>query len=452
MSASFRTRFAISLALVTLGATTAEAAPAAWSGSGAVTDRRATNLHAAGNRHGSEAIVWKLTSTRLVRLRAQTGFASLVRARIRLPDGRLGRTQTISSTGELVAGPQVGVAENGDAWAVWTQAGRHIRIMGAFHPRGKPFGTPFELGRSSRFNDARPQIAVGRFGDVAVAWNAGRSIRVVRRAANAQCSARRALACFKPTVSLRAGADHTVAIGPLGSAYVVWAANEVAGALRTRLRMTVIRRSNRHSREHAISSEGNASQPSIAVRADGTAEIAWRASKPAGGEQNEAAPIWVAVSGPDAVSLAPQQVSPAPAEQPVMRVNRQGEAIVAWDEHDPAPGAPEGPRIVVAVRAAGAQTFGAPTVISPGNAATTGAALAVDATGTAYLAYASTGATAPQTPVGVSHVRPAGGVFGPPLALPAGIERPSLIAAGPKVSAFGSATDERIVVSDWTTP
>lgn len=456
VSARARTLFALPLAVVALGATTATAAHAAWSGSEPVSDRLATNLHAAGNRHGSEAFVWKLTSSKLVRLPAQTGFASRVRARIRLTDGRLGRTQTISSTRELVAGPQVGVAESGDAWAVWTQAGRHIRIMGAFHPRGKPFGTPFELGRSSHFTDARPQIAVGRFGDVAVVWNAGRSVRVVRRAGNAQCPPSRALACFRTPISLRAGADHTVAIGPLGSAYVVWAANAASsdGDGRSRLRMTVVRRSNRQGRDHAITgaADRSASRPSIAVRGDGTADIAWRASLPTGGEQNESAPIWAAASGPDAVTTAPAQVSSGLAEQPVVRVNHQGEAILAWDEHDPAPGAPEGSRIVVAIRAVGAPTFGVPTVISAANAATTGAALAVDAAGTAYLAYASTVPTAPLTRAGVSHVRPAGGVFGAPLALPAGIERPSLVSAGAKVSAFSTATDEPIVVSDWTAP
>jgi hypothetical protein len=451
VSARSRTTLLVALVAVITSASAAPAVAAGWSPPQAVGDRAATSVHGAGNRHGSLAFVWKLTSTSFVRLPAQSGFASRVRARIRLPGGRLGRAQTISSTREIVASPQIGVAENGDAWTVWTQAGRHIRIMAAFHPRAKPFGAPFELGRSSHFNDARPQLAVGRFGDVAIAWNAGANIRVVRRAANAQCSPRRPLACFRPAVNLRPGADHTVAIGPLGSAYVVWAATERApDTVRSRLRMTVIRRSNRRSREHAISpAAASASQPSVAVRGDGTADIAWRASLPTGGEQNEAAPIWAAASGPDALTAPPRQVSLLPAERPVLRGNRQGEAILAWSEYDLTPGSPEGPRIATAVRAAGAKAFGLPATISTGDPVTSTASLAVDAAGTAFLAYSSSAPPPAAAPLGLSRTRPPGGVFSAPLALPAGIEQPLLIAAGAKVVAAGIATDERFSVSEW---
>lgn len=452
MSARSRTVVLVALAAVAPGVVTTPAAQGAWSPSQAVGDRAATSVHGAGNRHGSLAFVWKLTSTSFVRLPAQSGFAGRVRARIRLADGRLGRAQTISSTREIVASPQVGVAENGDAWAVWTQAGRHIRIMAAFHPRGKPFGTPFELGRSSHFNDARPQLAVGRFGDVAVVWNAGARIRVVRRAANARCSQRRPLACFRAPVNLRPGADQTVAIGPLGSAYVVWAATERSGdTVRSRLRMTVIRRSNRRGREHAVSpAAASASQPSIAVRSDGLADLAWRASPPAGGEQNEAAPIWAAASGPDAIVTPPRQASLLPAEQPVVRGNRQGEAVLAWSEYDLTPGSPEGLRIATAVRPAGAEAFGAPATISTGDPVTGAASLAVDAAGTAVLAYSSSAPSPAAAPIAMSRARPARGVFGAPLALPPGIARPLLIAAGAKVVAAGIATDERFLVSEWS--
>ena len=98
-------------------------------------------------------LVWKVDSKRVVRAaRRQTGLASSIRARIRLPDGTLGQAATISSTNAIVGAPQVGVDEHGNATAVWTQAGRHERIMAAFHPHGKPFGKPVEIGRSARFS------------------------------------------------------------------------------------------------------------------------------------------------------------------------------------------------------------------------------------------------------------------------------------------------------------
>ena len=317
IAVSARLLLPVVLALAIAGAT-APAAHTAWTPPRAVTGPDATNVHAAGNRRGSETFAWKVTSTRTLRLPAQTGFASWIRARVRLPDGRLGRAQTISSTREIVTGPQIGVADTGDATAVWTQAGRHIRIMAAFRERGRTFGPPVEIGRSTHFNDARPALLVGRFGDTVIAWNAGRSLDVRRYAGNAQCPSRRHFACLTAPLRLRPGADHAVALGPLGTAYVVWSAIMRSGDdAGTRLRMVVVRRSGRTSREHVVSgaADGNAGQPTIAVRADGIADIAWRSSLPAGSEQNELAPIRAAASSPDALVAAPQVVSQQPGDQ-----------------------------------------------------------------------------------------------------------------------------------------
>lgn len=452
-----RSPISLALALATLSCVIAPAAHAAWTAPQAITGPAAANVHAAGNDRGSQAFAWKVTSKRFVRTRSQSGLASSVRARIRLPDGRLGRVETISSTREIVAGPQIGVAASGDATAVWTQAGRHLRIMAAFRPHGRRFGTPFELGRSTHFNDAKPQLVVGRFGDAVVAWNQGRHIEVVRRAGNAICAPRRARDCFRAPLSLRAGADHTVALGPLGGAYVAWAAVvRTGGAVHTRLRMAVIRRSNRLTGDHAVSraADGDASQPSIAVRRDGTADVAWRASPPAGGEQDEAAPILAAVSTPVAVISQPRAVSLLRGDRPVVRVDRQGEAVLAWDQFDSTPQNPDGPEIAVAVRPAGAGTFGAAAAITPANVTASGASLAIDAAGSAYLVYSAFGGdlTTPGVgPVGLSHVRPAGGAFGPPLALPAGFGGPWVFSAGAKVTAVsGGGSAGRWLVSDWT--
>jgi hypothetical protein len=453
-----RSPIRLALALAALGCAAAPAAHASWTAPQAITEPGAASVHAAGNRHGSQAFAWKATSRRFVRLRSQSGLASSVRARVRLPDGRLGRVQTISSTGEIVANPQIGVSERGDVTAVWTQAGRHLRIMAAFRPHGGRFGAPFELGRSTHFNDARPQLAVGRFGDAVVAWNQGRRIEVVRRAANAICAPRRARDCFRAPRSLRAGADHTVALGPLGSAYVAWAAvMRTGGEVHTRLRMAVIRRSDRLTGDHAISraADGDASQPSIAVRRDGSADLAWRASLPAGGEQDEAAPILAAVSTPVAVTSQPRAVSLLRGRRPVVRVDAQGEAVLAWDQFDSTPQNPDGSEVAVAVRPAGADAFGAAATITPANVTASGSSLAVDAAGSAYLVYSAFGSdlsTPGASPLGLSHVRPAGGAFGPPLALPAGFGGASVFSAGAKVTAVsGGGEAGRWLVSDWRT-
>ncbi len=216
-----RSPIALAVALTALAAAGPAAAQAAWTAPQAIVSQTgAANVAGVGNRHGSEAFTWVVESKRAVSAAGQRGLASWVRARIRLPDGHLGAVQTISSTRGLVRSPQIGVDENANVTAVWVQAARHLSIMAAFRPHGKRFGAPVELGRSRHFNDARPQLAVGRFGDAVVAWNHGSSVQVVRRGV-ASCTGRH---CFTAPLSLRKGTDQAVAIGPLGSAYVVWAA------------------------------------------------------------------------------------------------------------------------------------------------------------------------------------------------------------------------------------
>jgi hypothetical protein len=439
------------LALSTLGAVGAPAAGAAWTAPvQIVADAGASNVSGTGNRNGSEAFAWVVTSRRLVRAAGVRGFASQVRVRVRLPDGGLGRVQTISSAGGLVRQPRVGVDASGNVTAVWTQAGRHLSIMAAFRPHGRTFGRPVELGRSQHFNDARPQLAVGPLGDAVVAWNHGRSLQVVRRGPP-QCVPQRARACFTAPLRLRAGTDQAVAIGPLGSAYVVWAATlrTAAGDVQTRLRMAVLRRNGRRlGTEHSLAGvgAGDASQPSLDVAADGTAVVAWRASLPAGDEQDEAAPIMAAASSPDAVVALARVVSAVAGSLPQVRRNPQGEAILAWNQRASTPANPDGGGVAVAIRPPGAAAFGAPALISPPTIRSDGAALAVDAAGTTFLLY-SADSTAGRR-VAVAHVRRPGGIFGAPTTLPAAFAGGTLLAAGAKVTAV-SGPFGPTAVSDW---
>ena len=439
-------------ALAVLGA--APTAQAAWTAPQPFAGAGAAQVFAAGNRHGSEILVWKVDSRRVVRLPFQTGLAGSIRARIRLPDGTLGRAATVSSTKEIVTAPQAGVDEQGNVTAVWVRAGRRTRIMAAFHPHGKPFGAPVEIGRSGAFGAARPSIAVGRFGDAAIGWNDGGHIAVRRRAGNAQCAPARHFACYRPAVLLRAGAGHAVAIGPLGSAYVAWAAIVGSGnEIHTRLRLVVIRRSGGRSADHAISraADGDASEPAIAVRPDGTADLAWRSSLPASEAENLRAPILAAASGPDAVVAPPQALSAIQGDAPSIRVTRQGEAIVSWDQFRSTPQNPDGEEVAYAVRPVGATAFGPPATISDPAMRAAGQSLAIDAAGNAIIAYVGAPAIgpAPGGALGMSHLRPAGGAFGPAQPLPgSALSNVRVFGAGPKISAF--TTGERgFAISDW---
>jgi hypothetical protein len=253
-----------------------------------------------------------------------------------------------------------------------------------------------------------------------VAWSSGRSVEVVRRGLSI-CAPRRSRACFGVRLRLRAGADQTVAIGPLGNAYVVWAAqSRTAGVVHTGLRMTVVRRDGRalgHEHAPTRAADGDASRPSLAVRRDGTAAVAWRASLPAG-EQDSAAPIMAATSTATAVAAPPQVVSQQLDELPQLRLGAQGEAILAWTSctrrrptRTPRDRGRRQARGRRRVRSAGDDD--APRTSRP-------AARRSPSTraGVAYLVYsaaAGTGAT-PGGAAGITHVRPPGSVFGPPVA------------------------------------
>jgi hypothetical protein len=430
----------LAFALTTLAGAAAAPAGAAWSAPREiVSETLAGRVAAAGNRHGSQAFAWAVTTKRRVLAGRLTGPGGVVRARVRLPDGRLGRTQTISSATGLVSGPQVGVDDLGNVTAVWVQAGRHVTVMAAYRPHGRRFGAAVALGRSGHFNDARPALAVGPAGDAVVAWNAGRSVRVVRRGVG-PCR------CFGAPVALRAGADQTVAIGPLGSAYVVWAAEvrSAAAEVHTRLRLATFARSGRRlGREHALSTTGDAGQPSLAIGGDGIAAVAWRTSLPAGGEQDETAPIMAASSSPDALVAPAQALSLARGDHPQLRLDAAGEAIVAWTELDPAPAAGDRRQVAFCLRPAGAAAFGSPSVISPPNVEAAEPSLAVDGAGNTHLLYAADGNVA------VTQVRPPGAIFGAPATLPAAFAGGSLLAAGPKLTAV-SGRGGRTLVSDWT--
>jgi hypothetical protein len=431
-----RSPILIALTVAALCGVTTPAAHAAWSAPRTIVPGGlVTNVTGAGNRHGAEAFAWVQTTNRSVHVSGRRGAATIVRTRIRLPDGRLGRVQTISSSDGLVAGPQIGVDDAGNVTAVWSQAGRHLSVVAAYRPHGKRFGRPVEIGRSRHFNDARPALAVGPSGDAVVAWNEGRSVRVARRGVG-PCR------CFGTPRSLPKGSDQTVAIGPRGSAYVVWAAElrPAPAEVDTRLRLATYGRDGRVlGREHYLTTSGDASQPALAVQRDGTALVAWRGSRPRGGEVNDPGPIMAAASAPDGPPPPAQDVAAAPSDGPQLRVNARGEAILAWTQFGPAGGR----EVAVALRPAGASAFGAPGPISPPNVDASTPSLALDSSGSAHLLYSADGNVA------VTQIRPPTGIFGAPVTLPTAFSGGSLLEAGAKVTAV-SGFLPAFVVSDWT--
>lgn len=438
-------------ALVTLATATATApAHAAWGPPQILAAPAAEQLAATGNANRAELFAWKVTTRRRARTATQSGFASFVRVRVRRASGALGASRAISSSKELVANPAVALDTAGNATVVWVQAGPTIRIVGSHRRSGGRFGKPFVIGRTTAFNGARPALAVAPDGAVLVVWNGGRRIQVARRPA-ARCAAGRPRGCFGAAQSFTRGTDHAIAMSARGNAFVVWAARVRRGASTgTALRLVTAPRGLRFGFPRAIPSPGNASQPSIAVAPNGGAIVAWRASPPAGGEQNADAPILASVRASSGIISTPQVVSQLPGSGPQVRANTQGEAILVWNQRNPSPQNPDGPEVAASVRPTGASGFEAPFLLSPAGAPAGTASLAIAADGTAVAGYTAS-LTAAYTAPPAAYTRsrtPGSATFDRPELLGADFSGAFVFSAGSLVTAASAGSGGRTLISD----
>jgi len=397
-------------------ATAAAAAPtaqAAWTAPQTLARPAAEQLAATGNATQSELFAWKVTTRRRARTPTHTGPASFILTRLRLPGGTLAHSRVVSSAKELVANPAVALDAAGNATVVWAQAGRTIRIMGAHRRSGASFGLPFEIGRTTAFNGARPAIAVASDGDVSVVWNGGRRIQVARRPGG-RCRAERPRGCFGEPQSLTRGSDHTIALSRGGTAFVVWAATvRRSRGPGSALRLAIAPRGELFGPARPIPSPGEASQPSIAIAPNGNAIIAWRGSLPTGGEQNVDAPILASLRTPAGVLSATQVVSLLPGSGPQVRTNAQSEAILVWNQRNPTPQNPDGPEVAASVRRVPDAGFGPPVRLSPAGLAAGSVSLADNAAGTTIAVYSVGPPRNTTPPVAAAQVMAPGAGFGP---------------------------------------
>jgi hypothetical protein len=447
----------LTLVGLTAAAPAFAAAPAGWTTPEVLAQPAATQLAVAGSAQ-AEAFAWTVTSKRTIRTRSGARVpATYVRARMRLPGGRLGTARAISATNELVSSPAVALDDVGNATAVWVQAGQHNRIMASFRPHGGRFGASVEIGRTSAFASARPQIAVAERGAATIAWNGGNTIEAVRRP-RGSCAVGRPRGCFGAPQRFSVGTDQAVAISPGGRGFLVWAANaREGGEVHTRLRIAVAQPGHPYGHSQAITTTGDASQPAIAVLSGQSAVVAWRGSLPAGGEQNSDATIFAAERDADGTISAPQAVSAFPGSDPQLGTNEQGEAILAWDERNSTAQNPDGGEVAAAVRPPSAQLFGAPMTISASNVYASPASLTVDTSGGATLVFTTApGISTPAAsnnsasgPVALSYYHPSGDpgfVFS--RRLPDGFTDARVLAAGQDVSIISGGDSGSTLISD----
>jgi hypothetical protein len=385
-------------------------------------------VSAAGGSSGLEAFVWQVKPQPQ---RALHGLPiSFIRARIRLADGRLTPTQTISRTDHVARDPSVQLDATSTPTAVWIEGDNlHTdRIMVSVGARGGRFGTPVAVAAPGI---SAPVLAVARDGAAAIAWSRdyGRTQAVVRPPGH--CASRRVRGCFGSVQTFDGGGDATVTIAPDATAYMAWP--------RRCIQLAVAPHGRRFGAPQTISDDNVAcSQPAIAVGGDGSAVIAWRESPPASEEENRWAPIRVAVRDPQGHISAAQTLSRADGDSPRIRVSNQGEVIVLWRQRSA-----RGNVLAAAVGHIG-ETFGTPTQISPpSEEQDVGGSMAVDHQGNAIVAYDHAGGV-------FVRVRKPRQAFAAPTRLKThGRLGGPLIAANNNVTAV-LATAAGTQLSDWT--
>lgn len=399
----------------------------------------AFRLEAAGNAEGVEAFTWFHT-TRTLRRDPQgtSGYLRYVQARLRLSDGTLTRRRTVSRKDVIVNTPLVGIDRRGTTTVVWQENRRRIKlpfVMVAVARKGKSFSRPLALGRTNPPGElvSGPTLAVSASGAAVIAWTQSKRMVATRRPGGT-CSSRSKRLCFGSAQRLSSRPSQpvgspAVAVGSDGEAFVAFATGKPA------MRLSSSRGRYRFMSSQRLSPVGQpATLPTLAAGSDGSAVVAWRGSTEDTAVERKFGPILAASRSATGIVSPTQTVDPSPAGNvPKVRMNPQGEAILAWGRRVDA-----GAQLLTAVRPAGGTGFGAPALLHPSLGP---GLLEVDGRGNAIVLFGSPEAIA-------ATVRAPGGSFGAPVVNPLGrLNR--LVTAGDRVTAAW-VTETAVKVSDLT--
>jgi hypothetical protein len=346
----------------------ADVASGAWSAPADVTRSQASRFSVAVNARGDEVFVWQVTRgvSPAPRYREQ----NVIRARVRFRTGRFGRAHTIRlSAGGIL--PDVAIAADGTAIAVWTEVVRgHYRIMASVRRPGRQlFARRRQIGRTAKLLGALPKIGIDRKGNAVVVWRHGDTF---------QWSYRRRGHRFGAPRSIRfLATERRLVVDRRGNAHLVLARPQVQRRVRGRLVTTeqagvflaTRRPGHGFGRRQRVSPVGApASQPELAVGADGTAAVVWRRSS-TGGSESHPGPIQAAVRAPGERFGQVQTVTAAGvavANRPRVVVTPGGEAVAAWQQLPavPPPACPDCMQIATSVGPPGG-AFGPSSPIAP---------------------------------------------------------------------------------------
>jgi hypothetical protein len=380
-----------------------------------------------------------------------------VQARLRLADGRLTPTQSISASSGRAFLPVVGVDRGGTVIVAWLQqvGGRDFALEASVRSVGQRFSAPVVLGRTriSGYyvlgggdpNGAGPALAVAPDGAAVIAWRGATSMQVAVRG-RGRCSARAARACFAATQSLPQGLQPQLVFGARDVAYLVWAGPTGSCSFspicqpesRRGIELAVAQAGRRFGAPRQIApGPDSVFAPSIGLTPDGSAVVAWGWTRRGVGTIGGGIALAVrdaagAMSTPLKLAPATPSLKLVPAGAPTVLVDPQGKALIDWDQGDYS---------IAEVDRSAAGTFGPSHIIGRviGNEP-----MVMDARGDTVLAY-----EAGPYAEGFWSVRAPGGTFGNSMLLPtSGAGPPFLVRCTGNVITIGWTTLKGTLLSD----
>ena len=228
-----------------------------------VAGQNATGSQISGAPDGSVTVVW----------RRFDGTNTIIQAATRPPGGSFGTPVNLSAPGQDADEPQVEVAPDGTAAAVWRRSDGSKQItQAATRPPGGSFGTPVNLSAPGQNAFGSPQIAADPSGAFTAVWSREDGSNDIVQAAT-----RPPGGSFGAPVDLSAtGQDNNrsrIAIAPDGTATVVWRRSDGTN--------TIIQAATRppsgiFGAPVTVSTIGQDAQaPQVATASDGTTTAAW---------------------------------------------------------------------------------------------------------------------------------------------------------------------------------
>jgi RNA polymerase sigma factor (sigma-70 family) len=234
----------------------------------------------------------------------------------------------VSDPGENAYSPDVALDDSGDGFAVWQRFdGANFRVQVAYRSAGGSFGSAQTLSTPG-YPAMAPKIAVNGQGDAVALWqqwNSG-SNGVTYAAYRPAGGAFGAAQMLSDPAHSASGAR--VAIDEQGNVFAAWTADD---GVNYRAYVAYRPAGGSFGAAQAVSAPGNHAQnPVVAVDDQGDALVAWQRSD-GSNERTQAAyrPAGGSFGAPETLSAAG-----ADAPNPEVQMNADGNAIVVWGRGD----------------------------------------------------------------------------------------------------------------------